>query len=188
MKTLIQTLLAIAVTLAAASAKPIARGNVLEISIKGVPVEEQQDINGIYTVDESGRVRLPHLTSGVSASGVSPSSLAKRIEAAYRNAGIYTGPAINVINQETTREKTETRRFVTVGGQVRGAGSIPFQDGLTVYAAIQAAGGENEFGDMRKVKLMRGNRIQVYDMRVPANRLVRLRQNDIIEVPQKGIF
>lgn len=179
----------VAFAFASASARPMKNGDMLQITVKGIPIEEQNDVNGNYRIDNRGLVRLTFLESGIRASGMQTSALARKIESAFRNAGIYTRPTVTIINQtEVTADQVDDVRFVTVGGQVRGSGQIQFQAGMTIYAAIQAAGGETEFGDMRKVKLMRGRNIRVYDMRVPANRQIQLQRNDIIEVPQRGIF
>ena len=75
----------------------IIKGDTLTISIKGVPQEEQVQINGQYEVSTANKIFLPYLTNaGISTSGVSTASLARRIEAAYRNAKIYTTPTISI--------------------------------------------------------------------------------------------
>ena len=64
--------------------------------------QKQGKINGDYRVGESGGVRLPLLVNTVAAKGLTSEQFARSAEAAYRNAGVYTRPAIEV---ETVRDR-----------------------------------------------------------------------------------
>ena len=77
---------------------------------------------------------------------------------------------------------------VTISGFVRGAGPKPFTPGMTLYQAVAAAGGPNEFGDMKRVLLMRGKNSRVYNLNNLQDRNIILQPDDTVEVPEKGII
>ncbi len=154
-------------------------GDPIEIKVGGVPQEEQLQVNNTYTVDSNGSVNLPYINK-VRAQGLTPAQLARSIEESYRAAKIYTNPNITIF-------MTPTSRFVNVGGAVRMPSRVPFTEDITLIAAINASGGFNDFADQKKVRLLRGNQVKVYDVRQirkdPALD-VRLQPGDRIEVPQ----
>lgn len=86
-------------------------GDPIDLKIGGVPAEEQQQVNNIYTVDANGAVNLPYINK-VRAEGLPPAQLASSIEATYRANKIYTNPTITIVMQPQSR-------FVNVGGAVR---------------------------------------------------------------------
>ena len=96
-------------------------GDPVTIELK-VPAEDASNVSTIYTVSETGTVKMPFLEKEISAKGLSVSQLARRIEAAYKEAGIYSAPTINVILKQDG-----PAHFVTVGGEVKtggGAGGV----------------------------------------------------------------
>ena len=154
-------------------------GDPLEIKISGVPAEEQAQVNNSYTVDASGTVNLPYINK-VRADGMTPAQLAASIEGSYRSGKIYTNPTITIV-------MAATARFVNVGGAVRNASRVPFTEDMTLLAAINAAGGFNDFADQRKVRLLRGSSAKIYDVRESRrdpSKDVRLQPGDRVEVPQ----
>ncbi len=58
--------------------------------------------------------------------------------------------------------------------------------GLTVYQAVQAAGGANEFGAMNRVVLWREGKKQIIDLEKAAGKAVVADVHDTIEVPEKN--
>src|SRR6185312_1617332 len=112
-------------------------GDPVELKIGGVPVDEQTQVNNIYTVDTSGSVSLPYINK-VKAEGLTPAQLARSIEENYRSNKIYTNPNITIVMNATSR-------FVNVGGAVRTPSRVPFTEDMTLLAAINAAGGFNDF-------------------------------------------
>jgi polysaccharide biosynthesis/export protein VpsN len=160
----------------------IASGQAIEIRISGVPQEEMSIVNNTYPVSEQGTIRLPFIGS-VRAAGLRPEGLAASIEAAYRSAQIYTHPTIQVLSSsdETLKELT-----VTVGGYVRNTGPVKYVRGLTLYNAVQAAGGPNEFGAMGRVGLVRNGQRKEYDLRQTKFMNILVEPNDTITVPQKN--
>lgn len=154
-------------------------GDPIELKIGGVPNEEQQQVNNIYTVDANGSVSLPYINK-VKAEGLTPAQLARSIEEAYRANKIYTNPNITILMQPTSR-------FVNVGGAVRLPMRVPFTEDLTLLASINAAGGFNDFADQKRVRLLRRNEVKVYDIRKfrrDPSLDVKLQPGDRVEVPQ----
>jgi protein involved in polysaccharide export with SLBB domain len=154
-------------------------GDPIEIKIGGVPVEEQQQVNKTYTVDNSGSVNLPYINK-VHAQGLTPAQLAQNIEASYRTNKVFTNPTITILMQPTAR-------FVNIGGSVRAPNRVPFTEDITLLSAINAAGGFNEFADQKHVRLLRGSTAKVYDVRQfrrDPSLDPKLQPGDRIEVPQ----
>jgi polysaccharide export outer membrane protein len=154
-------------------------GDPIEMKLSGVPNEEQIQFNNTYTVDGSGCVNLPYINK-VRADGQTPAQLAAAIEGAYRANKIYTNPTITIM-------VAATARFVNVGGAVRNATRVPFTEDMTLLAAINAAGGFNDFADQRKVRILRGNNVKIYDVREARrdpSKDVKLQPGDRVEVPQ----
>ncbi len=154
-------------------------GDPIDVRVGGVPNEEQVQVNNTYTVDTNGSVNLPYINR-VKAAGLTPAQLARSIEQTYRANRIYTNPNITITMQPTAR-------FVNVGGAVRMPARVPFTEDITLLASINAAGGFNDFADQKRVRLLRGNEVKVYDVRQfrrDPSLDVKLQPGDRIEVPQ----
>ena len=162
----------------------IQAGKAIQITISGVPSEEKGRIDGIYPVSDAGYINMPFIDA-VLAAGKRNEDLAASLQARYRSAGIYTNPTIQVISN---RGDSIDEQTVYIGGQVRATGPKAFTQGLTLYQAIQAAGGATEFGSMKRVKLLRGGRQTMYDLTKLQFMNVPVQPNDTIEVPQKTMF
>ncbi|MEI6178614.1 MAG: polysaccharide biosynthesis/export family protein [Verrucomicrobiota bacterium] len=161
-------------------------GTQLSLTIRGVDSAEQQKVSGIYRVGDSGRVRLPLLDQTLSANGLTAEQFARAVEAAYKAAGIYVRPAIEV---EILRGPGQDPgpAVLSVGGQVRRAGETPFRKGMTVIQALDAVGGRNEFGG-RNVLLFRDGHQYCLDFTNLRHKNIVLRPGDSLQVEQKGII
>ena len=137
-------------------------GDPVMVELK-VPAEDALNVTGKYNISDAGTVKIPHLDREIAAAGLSTTELARRIEVAYRTAEIYTNPTVNV----TTPTPTDfAPHIVTVGGEVKSGGrEVPVRDNMRLYNAIMAAGGFTEFGDVKHVKIIRGTREFIFDMR-----------------------
>ena len=154
-------------------------GDPIDIKIGGVPNEEQVQVNNTYTVDANGSVNLPYINK-VKAEGLTPAQLSRSIEQIYRSNKVYTNPNITILMQPTAR-------FVNVGGAVKAPMRVPFTEDITLLAAINAAGGFNDFADQKRVRLLRGNEVKVYDVRQSRRNPsldAKLQPGDRVEVPQ----
>ena len=175
-----------------AQAGYVNKGEKLTITIKGVPASEQAAINGEYVVGDSGLLYMPMLQNGVKASGGSSSSLARKIEKAYRDAEVYSNPRITIITARDVikgiNDQKQASKFVTVAGFVKRPGPVQYTDGMTVYEAVAAAGDASTFGAMNRVELIRAGRKSRLDLKQSTNRTLKAKSGDIITVPQKNAF
>jgi protein involved in polysaccharide export with SLBB domain len=154
-------------------------GDPIELKIGGVPAEEQAQVNNVYTVDANGSINVPYVNK-VKAEGLTPAQLSRSIEETYRANKIYTNPNITILMQPTSR-------FVNVGGAVRTPSRVPFTEDMTLLAAINAAGGFNDFADQKRVRLLRGSEAKVFDVRQfrrDPSQDVKLQPGDRVEIPQ----
>ncbi|BCU76960.1 polysaccharide biosynthesis/export family protein [Luteolibacter sp. LG18] len=185
LKSIVFTLLAgLGLVASAAAQTTIKAGQAIKIDIRGVPSEEVARVSGEYPVSDGGTVNMP-LIGQVAAAGLSPASLGTRIEAAYKAAEIYKNPTILVI---ASSAETLAKQVVHVGGHVRRTGQVEFVPGLTIYQAIQVAGGADEFGAINRVLLTRNGTVRKLDLKQDQFKRFVLEQNDTIEVPEKNIW
>jgi len=161
-------------------------GAQISLTIRGVDPAEQQKVSGTYRVGESGRVRLPLLDQALPASGMTAEQFARSAEAAYKVAGIYVRPAIEV---EILQGKDQPGgpAVLSVGGQVRRPGETTFRKGMTVIQALDAAGGRNEFGG-RNLLLFRDGHQYCLDFTNLHHKNIVLHPGDSLQVEQKGII
>ena len=183
MKTIL-TLILSALTLVSATGQ-VRLKQTLNITITGVPVSEQARINSTYPVSESGYITMWKIGS-IKASGLSTADLANAIAGKYKAAQIYSSPVFQVIGSKDG-SITDTM-MITVGGAVRSAGQKPWSEGMTLYSAVQAAGGETPFGATNRVKLYRNGQVYTYNLKVAKHKGVKVYKNDLVEVPPKTMF
>lgn len=159
-------------------------GRAIIVTISGVPSEEKSRFDVNYPVSEAGFINMP-LVGLVKAAGLRPDQLQSVLESRYKSAGIYTHPTFQVI--DSTAGKI-VEQVVVVGGQVRRTGPVSYNRNLTLYQAIQAAGGATEFGSMKRVKLLRAGKQKIYDLSRIEYMQIPLEPDDTIEVPHKTIL
>ena len=61
-----------------------------------MPSTDQASISQTYTISDGGTIKLLYLEAEMSASGLRPSELARKIEAAYKTAEIFTKPNVTI--------------------------------------------------------------------------------------------
>ena len=167
--------------LCASAWSQIQPGRAINITISGVPAEEKARFDLVYPVSESGMINMPFIGQ-VRAAGLRGDQLAAALQSRYKAAGIYTNPTFQVI--ESTSKKIE-EQVVVVGGQVRRPGPVPYNRMLTLYQAVQNAGGPTEFGSMARVKLYRAGNQKQNDQTVQKFMQIPQEPDDTIEVPEK---
>ena len=160
----------------------IEAGKSINITIAGVPEQDRATINNTYPVSESGLINMP-LIGQVRAAGLRNEQLQASLQDRYKSAGIYTNPTIQVIANSIGA--TVNQETVIVGGQIRKPGPVPYAKELTLWGAVQAAGGPTEFGSMRRVKLTRNGSQKTYDATKQQYMQIPLQRNDTIDVPPK---
>ena len=160
----------------------IQAGRAIQITISGVPPEEKgRSIRcirfpnpGPSTCRSSARFARPDSR---------PSNWPTFSSQRYKAAKIYTHPTFQVFDSD---QKTIEQQTVVVGGFVRRPGPVPYNRNLTLWQAIQSAGGATEFGSMERVKLTRAGKVKQYDANKPQFQQIPLEPDDAIEVPQKN--
>src|SRR5262249_52717180 len=68
---------------------------------------------------------------------------------------------------------------------------VPFTEDMTLLTAINAAGGFNDFADQKRVRLLRGTQVTVFDVRKfrkDPSLDVKLQPGDKVEVPQSLFY
>ena len=171
-------------SLSASAWAQIQPGRAINITISGVPTEEKSRFDLVYPVSEAGTINMP-LIGQVRAAGLRGDQLAAALESRYKSAGIYTHPTFQVIDSSSWKIEEQV---VVVGGQVRRSGMVPYNRTLTLYQAIQNAGGPTEFGSMYRVKLFRGGKQKQYDLTEQKYMQIPMEPDDTIEVPQKNWY
>lgn len=115
-------------------------GDLVRVTVYG-----DSDLSNAYRVDDAGVLALP-LVGSIPARGETTATTAARISSALAN-GFMRNPNVAV-------EVAEYRPFF-IQGAVRGAGQIPYVYGMTVRAAISAAGGHTETADRNLATIYR---------------------------------
>jgi len=170
--------------ISALAALPVVKlepGDAIQLTVRGIPPGEQGGINGPYTLDDRGAVRLPLLSAPLRAQGMSVSEFARAAERAYRDAGIYTAPAIEVVAKAQIEAEGAK---ISVGGHVARDGRYPFQKGMTVLQAIDGAGGRNEFASRNIVLYRKGKRVCLDFLELSHKNIV-LEPGDSLQVEQR---
>ena len=147
---------------------PLRPDDQIQMKLGGVPSNEISAVSGVYTIDGEGTVNLPHI-GRLKIGGLSPGAAESAIEAAYKAREIYTNPNVVITMLAQTR-------FVNVGGEVKSPQRISFTPDLTIFSAINAAGGFSAFADARKVRLLRDNKLMIIDVN-------KIRTNPSLDVP-----
>lgn len=163
---------------------PLKPGDPVIIELK-VPAEDAQNVSVKTNVSAAGTIRISYIDREISASGLTTTELARRIEQTYKAAEIYTAPSV-IVNTPTPED--QLAHIVTVGGEVKSGGrDVALRNNMRLYNAIMSAGGFTEFADVRKVKLIRGSQTMIFDMRkIDANGSNNpiLKDGDTIHVPE----
>ena len=157
------------------------RGQSFSLRIAGVPVDDATSINQTYTISDGGTFKLLYL-SEMTAAGLRPSQLARKIESAYRSAEIYTKPNVVI----SLLEAGTVQRFVSVLGEVNARQTVGYTPGITMLDAIARCGGFSDFADPKRVKLTRKGKASYHDLSrtTTADNAV-LQPNDIVTIPAR---
>lgn len=112
----------------------------------GVKFYQNPDLNEEVTIRPDGKISL-QLVGDVEAAGLSPVALSEMLTRRY--TGELATPKISVIVRQIPSNQ------VYVGGEVGKQGTVPFVSGLTLYQAVQAAGGLLKTAHRKNIVLIR---------------------------------
>lgn len=129
-------------------------GDVFELRVSGMPLEDSQQFAQQYTVGGDGFVNIP-LAGQVRAAGVTQSELERAIEAKLIEEKMATRPTATIV-------VAPRARIITIGGQVRAPQRMDWTPDMTLLTAIMAAGGPADFAG-KKIKLNRAGTVTVYN-------------------------
>jgi len=115
-------------------------GDVVRVTVYG-----DEQLSESYRVDDSGAIAFP-LVGPVPVRGDTTKTAAARIAAALSN-GYMRSPDVAV-------EVAEYRPFF-IQGEITNSGQFPYVYGMTVRAAISAAGGFTEMADRNRALVYR---------------------------------
>lgn len=122
------------------------------IFLRDLPGAREQQLEDI--VDDAGTVNLPFI-GRVVAAGKTSSELEQEIEKKYIDEKIYLRLTVNVVTPQ---------QFIFISGEVRVPNKYQLVAGMTLSQAISAAGGYTDYKDRKKVQLIRGGRVTLYNM------------------------
>lgn len=162
-------------------------GDGLYVVVNFVPRECKAKIDGFYRVSKEGKLLFSFLNLDVAADR-DINIVREDLHAATRRYCFQNFPdrgAFPEFDIIPEAEATKTGNEVKVMGQVRKPGVIPMKVGLTVWQAVQSAGGGSEFSTMRHVSILRGEKIIECDFTEGASRKNLLEPGDLINVPRK---
>jgi len=162
----------------------IQKGSTLNISIKGVPTDEQSQVNGNYHVGSSGQIKLPLTGTLVMVNGMTNDQLERKIESIYKQSKIYKEPVIEVI---VNGKDDPIQASLSVGGHVKRAGQVRWTKDMTILQAIQAAGDKTTFGS-KYVYLYRNKKKYKLNTKLLEHQNTKVLPNDTIQVLQVGPF
>jgi protein involved in polysaccharide export with SLBB domain len=145
-----------------------------------VRVFGEQDIGGVFQVQEDGSIDFP-LIGRVQVAGKTQAELAALLEAQL-GAGYLRDPQVTVVMTE--RENLE----VSVLGEVARPGTFPFAEKLTLVQAISNAGGLTDLAHSRRVKLTRKGPTGRGTYEVSVKAITDGREEDILLQPGDIIF
>ncbi|WP_348529701.1 polysaccharide biosynthesis/export family protein [Qipengyuania aquimaris] len=111
-----------------------------------IAIQDLEAADGEYTVDDSGSISLPMIKE-IEVRGLTFREIGTKIESEYRTAGVLTSPVVNV--------QPASLRPYYVLGEVNRPGEFEYRQGMTVLAAISAAGGYTYRANTGEVEITR---------------------------------
>ena len=161
------------------SAQALRIGDSFDLRIGGVPSDDQATISSNYTIDGEGYLNLSYLGK-IHVAGMTASQIQTVVEHSYEERGIFTHPTI-------TLNVASSAKFVNVSGAVKNASRVPWTPDMTLMSAINAASDFNDYADQKKVRLVRGSSVQVFNckkLRQDPSQDPKVQPGDSIMVPE----
>lgn len=168
----------------ASSTAPVTRvtlvpGDVVKLTFSGAA-----ELNQTQKIQADGKLSLP-LIGEIRAGGKTLSQLQGELVGAYK-------PQLTNSDVVVSLESAVTNVFIS--GAVNKPGKIAFDRPTTVLQAVMEAGGPNQYGNLRRVQLVRlANGVQrtmLLDLRATLNgqttRASYVRDGDIVSIPESA--
>ncbi len=132
-------------------------GDMFTMRLMGAPTEYTTEFTGEYTVAEDGTVGIPEI-GAVKAAGLTPTQLARSIQAQLVQMKIFTKPVAEI-------SVPQQSRLITIGGGVRAPGAQQWGPDMTLTSAVSRAGGASDFGDISKIKIRRDGKVTMFNLK-----------------------
>jgi len=152
-------------------------GDVFEVRVFGEP-----DLSGIYRVASNGTITFP-LVGRLKISGLTASDASDLI--AHSLEKFIRQPSVSVFVREYNSKK------IYVFGEVKKAGTFPYEDGMSIVQAITLAGGFEKLADKNRIAVTRSIDGAEQRLEVPVKEIgegkapnFALEPGDIIWVPE----
>lgn len=113
----------------------------------GVSIWREQELSRPYTVRPDGKISL-FMVKEIDAAGLTPTELEASVTKAY--SSILKNPIVSI---QVLR--VESKKYY-ITGEVFRTGAFPLVSPTTVLQALTMAGGVREFGNAKKIIIMRG--------------------------------
>ena len=108
----------------------------------------EPDLSGLFTVRPDGKINL-QLVGELDAANLTPVELEAKIAKAYE--AVLKNPLVTLQVQ-----RVESKRYL-ISGEVAKTGAFPLVRPLTILEALTIAGGIRDFGNPKKIVIMRGS-------------------------------
>jgi polysaccharide export outer membrane protein len=131
-------------------------GDVLDLRVTGVASEFAQEVSMAYTVLDDGTVRFPYIGE-LKAAGSTIGEFSRAVEHQFVARKIFTNPTVIITLPASSRT-------VTVGGEVKNPGAIPWSPDLTLSEAVDRAGG-GVLDEVGKVKVIHEGKTSIFNLK-----------------------
>ena len=126
-------------------------GEVFEMRLSGMPLEEAQQFAQQYTVSSEGTINVP-LIGEVKALGLTTAQLERTIQNRLVSEKIFTQPTVIISMAQGTR-------IVSVSGGVKNPARLTWNVDLKLSTAVSECGGPSDFGDPKKIRIVRDSKV-----------------------------
>ncbi len=133
------------------SARTLKPGTRVMIYLRAIP--EPEDLRDV--IGDGGNVNLPHIGK-VNIEGMTASEAESFIENKYIEGGIYNNITVILVAREYE---------YFVQGEVRRPGKYPLTGETTLSQAIAEAGGVTDFGNLKRVDILRGRNLMRFNLK-----------------------
>jgi len=155
-------------------------GDVFDVRVFG-----EQDLSGTYRVGTDGAIDFP-LIGSIKVGDLTPSQSAELIRSKLLKGQFLREPQVSILVKEYRSKR------ISIFGQVRQAGTFPYENSMTVIHAITLAGGFNSIADKNNTTITRVVNGRPVRIRVPVEDIgegeaqdIYVRAGDVIFVPER---
>lgn len=174
-------LFAFAIACSLVTAQTIEPESIVYLSVSGVSRSEKARLEGAYSVDVDGNMRLPYL-GRIAAKAFTKDRLAELIQNRYRQSVVYRNITVEVLSGRMGERHID---LITVGGEVSAPGPIkPIQ--MNLDQVLRQANGGKWISENQIILIRRDGRMFRFDETKQDTKDFPLEVDDTIEVTQRS--